>query len=316
VESTKGFLVNKRNGQISFIPIAVNDDLTFTRCGATLSSNDIEDVVNKQVQPYACIACGTTVQMTPDERAVSEWIPWGDEWFCCELHMRRHIKRLQTEQQRAEAKLKREKKEEEQRARRAIKAAKETKARPALKDNEESRPTDDDVHGQIKRLTNLIAGSMLRGCKTIRKMDVEIDEETMKSRGSFNEAYKKEMASANAVRCEMCGWDAFGAWKKLIAHHIIPIAFGGKNTPDNIVVLCPNHHMTAHAVCAMTRETYTGPTTREELLHMVNEFEQKATLVKEKLSSGEASMAELSEEVLKPVFDDIRQAQKACANPS
>lgn len=44
--------------------------------------------------------------------------------------------------------------------------------------------------------------------------------------------------------CEIpgCGWKE--ATRDI--HHIVPIAQGGKNTLDNVIVVCPNHHRMFH----------------------------------------------------------------------
>jgi len=53
-------------------------------------------------------------------------------------------------------------------------------------------------------------------------------------------------------RCQRCGRVAyfliFGKHKQYVSHghHVVPIFRGGSNTPDNIVVLCPECHMVVH----------------------------------------------------------------------
>ena len=42
--------------------------------------------------------------------------------------------------------------------------------------------------------------------------------------------------------CELCGWDA----TTRDVHHIVPVSQGGKNTLDNVIVVCPNHHRMYH----------------------------------------------------------------------
>lgn len=41
-------------------------------------------------------------------------------------------------------------------------------------------------------------------------------------------------------KCAICGWDI-----SVDIHHIVPIREGGKNTDDNLILLCPNHHRMA-----------------------------------------------------------------------
>jgi predicted restriction endonuclease len=42
--------------------------------------------------------------------------------------------------------------------------------------------------------------------------------------------------------CELCGWDT----TTRDVHHILPVNEGGKNTLDNVIVVCPNHHRMYH----------------------------------------------------------------------
>lgn len=42
--------------------------------------------------------------------------------------------------------------------------------------------------------------------------------------------------------CEICGWDKTTRDN----HHIIPVSEGGKNTLNNLIVLCPNCHRMTH----------------------------------------------------------------------
>lgn len=43
------------------------------------------------------------------------------------------------------------------------------------------------------------------------------------------------------MSCMICGFDI-----AVTIHHIKPISDGGKNNPDNLSVLCPNHHAMVH----------------------------------------------------------------------
>jgi predicted HNH restriction endonuclease len=53
--------------------------------------------------------------------------------------------------------------------------------------------------------------------------------------------------------CEVCGWKidkVLGTnGDGLEIHHIIPVSKGGKDTMDNTIVLCPNHHKIIHSIC-------------------------------------------------------------------
>jgi 5-methylcytosine-specific restriction endonuclease McrA len=50
--------------------------------------------------------------------------------------------------------------------------------------------------------------------------------------------------------CAVCG-----AKEDLELHHIIPLAMGGNNNIDNIMVLCHKHHVEMHReMCKKTKE--------------------------------------------------------------
>lgn len=68
--------------------------------------------------------------------------------------------------------------------------------------------------------------------------------------GTYNTNYKNGNNKATAFylaraiygnKCVICGFDVV-----VNSHHIIPRNEGGKNSPDNLVTLCPNHHAMAH----------------------------------------------------------------------
>lgn len=57
-----------------------------------------------------------------------------------------------------------------------------------------------------------------------------------------NYATKSLQRILGHLPCELCGWsDSIRD-----VHHIIPVSKGGKNTLDNVLVLCPNHHRMIH----------------------------------------------------------------------
>jgi predicted HNH restriction endonuclease len=43
------------------------------------------------------------------------------------------------------------------------------------------------------------------------------------------------------MKCIVCGFDT-----AVVVHHIIPKADNGTNDPENLAVLCPNHHAMVH----------------------------------------------------------------------
>lgn len=56
-----------------------------------------------------------------------------------------------------------------------------------------------------------------------------------KSMKSFNKDFKD-------IPCEICNWKE--TTRDL--HHIIHVSKGGKNTKDNLISVCPNHHRMIH----------------------------------------------------------------------
>ena len=60
------------------------------------------------------------------------------------------------------------------------------------------------------------------------------------------------MRSGNFA-CEVCGWLPPKSHpllrvvkQKAHVHHVLPISRGGDNSDENLVALCPNHHLIAH----------------------------------------------------------------------
>lgn len=65
--------------------------------------------------------------------------------------------------------------------------------------------------------------------------------------GNPNHRHGKSQMSAIAIakrnypmRCAVCGFDVI-----VDVHHILPKSEGGVNDPNNLIVLCPNHHRMA-----------------------------------------------------------------------
>lgn len=55
-------------------------------------------------------------------------------------------------------------------------------------------------------------------------------------------AWKRRLVEQFGNTCCVCGYSRI-----VEAHHIVPQIEGGKHTPDNGILLCPNHHAEAHA---------------------------------------------------------------------
>ncbi len=52
---------------------------------------------------------------------------------------------------------------------------------------------------------------------------------------------RKRLVEELGGKCVICGFD-----KNLHLHHKIPLSEGGTNKPENLVPLCPNHHVAIH----------------------------------------------------------------------
>jgi hypothetical protein len=87
-------------------------------------------------------------------------------------------------------------------------------------------------------------------------------------------ATKHKLSGAGV--CEFCGWEPIEK-RQLHAHHVIPQCHGGTDAVENLIVLCPNHHSTAHLVSPRTHKAYLGPRTRDALIDKIRlaEFEQE-----------------------------------------
>lgn len=103
--------------------------------------------------------------------------------------------------------------------------------------------------------------------------------------GRVKDAFKKKTPS----RCEVCRWRppkallALGhaeAVSLLHAHHVYPLACGGLDVEENLILLCPTHHATAHAMGRVRGRSdsryWEGPRTREHLLFEMRLIKDRA----------------------------------------
>lgn len=71
------------------------------------------------------------------------------------------------------------------------------------------------------------------------------------------------------MKCEICGWNE-GYCEK---HHIIPISRKGKDSEENIMLLCPNHHSEAtkmgHVIFNIKYHITKGVYDNKELLNEI-----------------------------------------------
>lgn len=101
---------------------------------------------------------------------------------------------------------------------------------------------------------------------------------------STRAAYRRRAWRQDRFVCEVCGWtppvvlDPKGEGRGLCVHHVVPVACGGSDEDENLVLLCPNHHAIADNL-GRTRSRglegnrYFGPRTREELLETLRRLD-------------------------------------------
>lgn len=74
-------------------------------------------------------------------------------------------------------------------------------------------------------------------------------EEAAKIRSDLTSDMKQIIYQEYDGRCIICGYRTGVSRKNAngnIIHHIKPVCYGGQSTPDNLVLLCPNHHKEVH----------------------------------------------------------------------
>lgn len=117
-----------------------------------------------------------------------------------------------------------------------------------------------------------------------------------KRSGKVMQQFKAAKAKGRDDCCEVCRWRPPKALREvagrmigrlLHGHHIIPVACGGPDTEENLILLCPTHHAIAHHMGRMVPDglapckIWWGPRTKRELLatmHMLTMPEQYAQL--------------------------------------
>lgn len=99
----------------------------------------------------------------------------------------------------------------------------------------------------------------------------------------FAHAYHKKLRESGENKCAVCGWtpppflflySVRGRTPSIIEiHHLIPVSAGGKDTEENVVPLCPNHHRIADLLTGVSDiggRHVTGITDREALLRFLS----------------------------------------------
>lgn len=88
-----------------------------------------------------------------------------------------------------------------------------------------------------------------------RKVEAQKKKKTISNRANRINVIAQLAYSTYNCKCALCGWQATKdilTYKGRIQyahgnelHHITPISENGTETPDNIILLCPNHHKQA-----------------------------------------------------------------------
>ena len=115
----------------------------------------------------------------------------------------------------------------------------------------------------------------------------------------FNQRIKVDKLEKDTLCCEICGWTIYNNQTSVNVHHVVPAKYGGENTEENSLMLCPNHHAIAHYVTKMIypKERIKN-LTKETLIHKIrvqDEYE-KTPLYYDNLS--QIRMAEIMEKIL------------------
>lgn len=83
--------------------------------------------------------------------------------------------------------------------------------------------------------------------------------------------------AAKRAQCEVCRWRPPEALRVveegrgiLHAHHVFPVACGGPDTAENLILVCPSCHVIAHRLGRMIdggadAKVWSGPQSRREL---------------------------------------------------
>ncbi len=122
----------------------------------------------------------------------------------------------------------------------------------------------------------LLEVELLTARSRVRDSRVGRRAESIPAVARLKRARKKE----GRASCEACGWippqDLLAKLSRLPllhAHHVVPIASGGTDAPDNLLLLCPNHHALAHSLGSQRHGVWYGAQTRMELLAEISAVE-------------------------------------------
>lgn len=107
--------------------------------------------------------------------------------------------------------------------------------------------------------------------KCSRQANAQQSIQTISRRANAHNKLAPYIYTAYNSKCAICDWKALegtitpsGKYQPARGneiHHITPIAEGGKDTADNLILLCPNHHKQADLglIDRATLREYTKP---------------------------------------------------------
>jgi hypothetical protein len=86
---------------------------------------------------------------------------------------------------------------------------------------------------------------------------------------------RKALPKQDGAECSICSWKPWVS-DLLHWHHIVPVARGGSDGAENLILLCPNHHAIAHNVSrrSLYGGRYWGPRGGVELRESIAVWEQ------------------------------------------
>jgi hypothetical protein len=96
----------------------------------------------------------------------------------------------------------------------------------------------------------------------------------LKRDGHAARRYRRKRATGG---CEVCGWKP-PAQTVLAVHHVIPLACGGTDADENLIVLCPKHHALARSVGKRTGKRYSGPRNKASFTLALRKAEKHTVL--------------------------------------
>lgn len=84
-------------------------------------------------------------------------------------------------------------------------------------------------------------------------IDAEAKRKRQSERTCAVNKHKKDLRQQGQTKCEICGWSAPDYLQNMSGrsnftvnlHHVLPTASGGAEEPENLILLCPNHHAIA-----------------------------------------------------------------------